>query len=276
MCFLLLQVCGRRSVVTEPVIKLSPTGSSCYSLLDVRAPCSCCKSCWAGGGCAATAEKPSKSPQKTEWLNIKKIKIILDFLTWLNADAGSVTHQYSNTVSTLKVFASSLASWPLGGQNVTMDHFQFSFHFLSFFSSECDNQLYLVPVHLVLLCQSRISVLLFSCLSNDNSLLVFLFSKVHIYCTSSHIPTVVHHFFSATKRLSLALLLHVSLSSVCFLWERCGIVYQRVPLGFDRIILLGIRFLSFGPEEQSYSEQLSISVALSWGIHVPSASSPGS
>lgn len=156
MCFLLLRrVCGRRSVVTEPVIKLSPAGSSCYSLLDVRAPCSCCKHRAGGGRRAATAEKPSKSPQKTEWLWIENNIIGLSDVAPRRCRLCH-TLQYFNTVSTFKVFASPPASWALGGQNVTTNHVQFSFDFLSFFSNECDNQLYLVTVHFVLLCQSRI------------------------------------------------------------------------------------------------------------------------
>lgn len=155
-----------------------------------------------------------------------------------------------------------------------------SFYFLSFSSNECDNQLYLVTVHLVLLCQSRISVVVLFCFLNVCQLSMYFLSLSFQKCIFTVHPRTYrqqsHPDTSFSHRLAVVLLLHVSLSSVCFLLERCGIVYPRVPLGFDWIIFLGIRFLSFGLEEQSYDEQLSVSVALSWGIRVPCASSPGS
>lgn len=64
-------------------------------------------------------------------------------------------------------------------EDVRMSHLD-CFYFFIFFvilSNECDNQLYMVMVHLILLHQSRFSVLLSFLLSS---------LKVHIYCTSAH------------------------------------------------------------------------------------------
>lgn len=159
------------------------------------------------------------------------------------------TLQYFNTVSTFKVFASPPASWAVGGQNVAADHFQFSFYFLFLFSNECDNQLYLVTVHLVLLCQSRIFVLFVSfwflmfvkwsftsCLS--------VFKSAYLLYILAHTDSCTLFFFSQPPSGSQ---LHCSCTCRCprsvFLFEHCGIEYQLLPLGFDWIIFSGIRFL---------------------------------
>lgn len=153
----------------------------------------------------------------------------------------------------------------------------FFFFFFVILSNECDNQLYIVMVHLILLHQSRFSVLL--SLSNDSShLFSFFFESAYLLYIRTQ--TVLLWLLSATKLLSVAPLLHAFLSSVCSCtpWDRLPVGPGIVgPLGFDRIIsFFGIPFIFGTLRAKGTGSSLALALHYHEALSVPCASSPGS